>query len=170
MNAPLSTLRLYQIADAYLLALEALAETEDLAAETIADTLKGWLGTFEQKAVAVAAYIRNLELEAAAVEDARRRMERRQQSLERHAERLRTYLCIEMERTGITKVKSTELMLRTQKNPPSVVIDNDSAIPGAYQQEVITVKLLKAEIGKALKAGQQVPGVHLEQSTRLVIS
>ena len=170
MNAPLSTLRLYQIADAYLLALEALAETEDLPAETIADTLKGWLGTFEQKATAVAAYIRNLELEAAAVEDARRRMEQRQRSLERHAERLRTYLRIEMERTGITKVKSAELTLRTQKNPPSVVVDNDSDIPGVYQQEVITVKLLKAEIGKALKAGQQIPGAHLEQSTRLVIS
>ena len=170
MNTPLSTLKLYQIADAYLLALEALAETEDLPAEAIADTLEGWLGTFEQKATAVAAYIRNLELEAAAVEDARRRMEQRQRSLEWHAERLRTYLRIEMERTGITKVKSAELTLRTQKNPPSVVIDNDSAIPGAYKQEVITVKLLKSEISKALKAGMQVPGAHLEQGTRLVIS
>jgi hypothetical protein len=170
MNAPLSTLRLYQIADAYLLALEALAETEDLPTEAIADTLESWATTFEEKAVSVAAYIRNLELEAAAVEDARQRMETRQRSLQRHADRLREYLQREMERVGLPGVKSAELTLRLQKNPPSVIVDDDSAIPGAYQQEVITVKLLKTEIGKALKAGQAVPGAHLEQSTRWVIS
>lgn len=170
MNAPLSTLSLYQIADAYLLALEALAEIEDLPAQAIADTLEGWIGTFEQKAMAIAAYIRNLEMEAAAVEDARRRMEQRQRSLQGHADRLRDYLQTEMERTGITKVKNAELTLRIQKNPSSVVIDDDSAIPNAYKQEVITIKLLKAEMGKTLKAGERVPGAHLEQSTRLVIS
>lgn len=169
MNAPLSTLKLYEISAAYLETLEALAEIEDLPAEAVADTLQGWIGTFEQKAIAVAAYIRNLEMEAAAVEDARRRMERRQKSLERHAERLRDYLRTEMERTGIIKVKNAELTLRIQKNPPSVVIDDDSAIPAAYKQEVITIKLLKAEMGKTLKAGEQVPGAHLEQITRLVI-
>ena len=170
MNTPLSTLKLYQIADAYLVALEALAENEDLPAAAIADTLQGWLGTFEQKALAVAAYIRNLELEAAAVEDARRRMEKRQRSLQAHAERLREYLRQEMERTGLTHVKSVELTLRLQQNPPSVSVDDDSAIPDAYQQEVITVQLLKAEISKALKAGTPIPGVHLQHSTRLVIT
>ena len=169
MNAPFSTLRLYQIADAYLLALESLAEIEDLPAEAVADTLEGWIGTFEQKAIAIAAYIRNLEVEAAAVEEARRRMERRQKSIERHAERLRDYLLTEMERTGITRVKSAEVVMRTQKNPPSVVIDNADLLPDAYRKQVITTQLLKAEIGKALKAGTQVPGAHLEQTTRLVI-
>jgi hypothetical protein len=169
MNTPLSTLRLYQIADAYLLALEALAEMDDLPQEAIAGTLQGWLGTFEQKAIAVAAYIRNLELEAAAVEDARRRLEQRQQSLERHAERLRTYLRIEMERTGITKVKNAELALRVQKNPLSMIIDSENLIPDAYREQVITVKLLKTAIRDALQSGQGVPGAHLEQATRLVI-
>jgi len=169
MNAPLSTLKLYEISAAYLETLEALAEIDDLPAEAVADTLQGWIGTFEQKAVAVAAYIRNLEVEAAAVEEARRRMERRQQSLERHADRLRVYLRTEMERTGITRVKSAEVVLRTQKNPPSVVIDNADLLPDAYREQVITTKLLKAEIGKTLKAGAQVPGAHLEQTTRLVI-
>ena len=169
MNAPLSTLRLYEIADAYLLTLEALAETEDLPQEAIADTLQGWLGTFEQKVVAVAAYIRNLEVEATAVEDARRRMEQRQRSLQRQAERLRGYLQQEMERTGITKVKNAELALRVQKNPPSVIIDSENSIPDAYWERVITMKLLKTAIRDALKSGQAVPGAHLEQSTRLVI-
>ena len=108
MNAPvnLSSLRLYQIADDYLNALEALAELEDLPPEAIADTLEGLAGTFEDKAANVAAYIRTLDAEATAIEDARKAMERRQSALERHAARLRDYLKGQMERTGIPRVKT----------------------------------------------------------------
>jgi hypothetical protein len=165
-----STLRLYEIAGDYLQALEALADIEELLPEAIADTLEGLAGTFQDKAVNVAAYIRSLEAEAAAVEDARRRMEQRQRSLQRHADTLRGYLKLEMERTGITKVKNAELALRVQKNPPSVIIDHEDLIPDTYREQVITVKLLRSEIGKALKSGENVPGAHLEQATRLVIS
>jgi uncharacterized secreted protein with C-terminal beta-propeller domain len=165
-----STLRLYEIASDYLQALEALANIEDLLPEAIADTLEGLAGTFQDKAVNVAAYIRSLEAEAAAVEDARRRLEQRQRSLQRHADNLRDYLKLEMERTGITKVKNAELALRIQKNPPTVIIDHEDLIPDTYREQVITVKLLKAEIGKALKSGENVPGAHLEQATCLVIS
>jgi uncharacterized secreted protein with C-terminal beta-propeller domain len=165
-----STLRLYEIASDYLQALEALANIEDLLPEAIADTLEGLAGTFQDKAVNVAAYIRSLEAEAAAVEDARRRLEQRQRSLQRHTDNLRDYLKLEMERTGITKVKNAELALRIQKNPPTVIIDHEDLIPDTYREQVITVKLLKAEIGKALKSGENVPGAHLEQATRLVIS
>jgi uncharacterized secreted protein with C-terminal beta-propeller domain len=170
MNAPLSTLKLYEISAAYLETLEALAEMEDLPAEAIADTLAGWSATFAEKAVSVAAYIRNLELEASAVEAARRRLEQRQRALQRHADRLRDYLKFEMERTGLAKVKNAELALRVQKNPPSVIIDREDLIPDAYREVVTTIKLLKAEIGKALKSGEHVPGAYLEQTTRLVIS
>jgi hypothetical protein len=57
MNAPLSTLKLYEISAAYLETLEALAELEDLPPEVIADTLAGWTATLAEKAVSVAAYI-----------------------------------------------------------------------------------------------------------------
>jgi hypothetical protein len=52
MNAPAnsSTLRLYQIADDYLTALEVLAALDDLPPEAIADTLEGLSGTFQDQA------------------------------------------------------------------------------------------------------------------------
>lgn len=169
MNAPLSTLKLYEIASGYLVALEALAEMDDLPPEAIADTLEGIAGDFAQKATAVAAYVRNLELEATAIEDACRRMEQRQRALQHHADRLRQYLCREMERTGLVKVKSVELALRIQKNPRSTIVDDENQIPDEFKETVVTIKVLRAEIGKALKAGQPVPGAHLEQTSRLVI-
>lgn len=169
MNAPINTLKLYEISTAYLEALEALSEMDDVPPEAIADTLEGWIGTFEQKAVAVAAYVRNLEAEADAVETARKQMEARQRALQAHADRLRQYLKFEMERTGIVKVKSAELAIRIQKNPPSTIADDENQIPDEFKKTIVTVKVLRAEIGKAIKAGQAVPGAHIEQSTRLVI-
>lgn len=169
MNVPVRTLTLYRLADDYLTALDALTEMDDLPPEAIADTLEGLAGTFEDKAVAVAAYLRTLEAESQAIADARKAMERRETALTNHALRLRAYLKAEMERTGLTRVQHPWLALRVQPNPPSVVIEDEAMLPARFREAVTTVKVLKAEIGKALKAGESVFGAHLEQSTRLVI-
>jgi hypothetical protein len=172
----ISTLRLYEIADNYLRAFEDLAEFEELPAQVITDTLEGLQGSFEAKAVSVGAYIKTLEAEASAIEEARKSMEQRQRSLERHAERLREYLKAQMERTGLRQIKVPPertkapcIILRLQANPPSVVVDDEERIPERYKQEVISVKVLKTEIARALKAGEDVTGARLKQTTRLVI-
>jgi uncharacterized secreted protein with C-terminal beta-propeller domain len=169
MNAPVRTLTLYQLADDYLVALDALAEREDLPPEAIADTLEGLAGSFEDKAANVALYLRTLEAEANAIAEARTAMERRETALRHQAERLREYLKGEMERTGLTRLDSPFLALRVQANPPSVVIEDEGMLPARFKEMITTVKVLKAEIGKALKAGETVFGAHLEPSTRLVI-
>lgn len=171
MNAPVntSTLRLYQIADDYLTALDALAELDDLPPEAIADTLEGLAGTFQDKAANVAAYIRTLEAEAAAIAEARKAMEQRQSALERHAGRLRDYLKGQMERTGIPRVKNPWIAVRVQPNPPSVVIEDETMLPDRFKQPVTTLKLLKSDIARALKAGEPVFGAHLQTTNRLII-
>jgi len=171
MNAPAnsSSLRLYQIADDYLIALEALAELDDLPPEAIADTLEGLAGTFQDKAAHVAAYIRTLDAEAAAIAAARQAMERREAALRRHAERLRDYLKGQMERTGIPRVRNPWIAVRVQPNPPSVVIEDETLLPDRFKQPVTTLKLLKSDIARALKAGESVFGARLQTTTRLVI-
>jgi hypothetical protein len=97
-------------------------------------------------------------------------MERRQRRLERHAERLRDSLKAQMERTGTPRLKNHSLTLRVQANPPGVVVEDERRLPGCYKQPVITVRVLRAEIARALKAGQEVSGARLERTTRLVIA
>jgi hypothetical protein len=164
-----STLRLYEIASDYLQTLEDLAEMEDLPEEVIADTLEGLQGTFETKAINVGAYIKTLEAEASAIEEVCKSMERRQRSLERHAERLREYLKTQMERVSLPKIKNCYLTLRVQANPPSVEVIDEEAIPAEYKRTELSIKLLRSEIAKAMKLGKDVPGARLEQTTRLVI-
>jgi hypothetical protein len=172
----MSTLRLYEIADTYLHALEDLADIEDLPEEVIADTLEGLQGSFEAKAVSVGAYIRSLEAEVSAIEEVRKGMEVRRRSLERHADRLREYLKQQMERTGLRHIKVPPqrtkapcIILRLKANPPSVVVEDEELVPECYKQQVITTKVLKSEIARDLKADVEVQGAYLVQTTRLVI-
>lgn len=162
------TIKLYELSADYLAALDALAEIEDLPPEAIADTLEGITGAWEDKALNVARYIRNLEAEAAAIDEARKRMDARAKATANQAARLKAYLKGELERTGL-KPKAPDLALRLQNNPPSVAIDDAAIIPNDYRRTETVTSLLKAEIGAALKAGEEIPGAHLERSQRLVI-
>ena len=95
--------------------------------------------------------------------------ERRETALTHHATRLRDYLKGEMERTGLLRFDHPFLALRVQANPPAVVVEDEDMLSAHFKETITTVKLLKTEIGKALKAGETVFGAHLEQTTRLVI-
>ncbi|MEA3641750.1 MAG: siphovirus Gp157 family protein [Lamprobacter sp.] len=159
---------LYELSADYRRALDELTAIEDLPEEAIADTLEGLQGAFEDKALNVARYIRNLEAEVVAIDDARKRMEARAKSTANQAKRLKDYLRLELERTGI-KPKAADLALSVQRNPPSVRIDDEARLPADYLETVTTTRARKKEILEALKVGQIIPGAAISQSTRLVI-
>jgi hypothetical protein len=57
--------------------------------------------------------------------------------------------------------------LKAKKNPPAVIIDDVAKIPTRYQRQKIQVDIDKVAIQAAIKAGEEVPGAHLEQGTSL---
>jgi hypothetical protein len=57
--------------------------------------------------------------------------------------------------------------LKLKKNPPALVIDDQAKIPSKYEKQKIEISLDKVAIKAAIKAGEEVPGVHLEQGTSL---
>jgi hypothetical protein len=162
------SLKLYELSADYLDALDALAEVEDLPPEAIADTLEGLVGAWQDKALNVARYVRNLEAEAFAIEEAKKRMDARAKATADQAARLKAYLEVELKRTGL-KPKAPDLALRLQNNPQSVAIDDAALIPEEYRRTETLTTLLKAEIAAALKAGEPIPGARLVRSQRLVI-
>ena len=96
-------------------------------------------------------------------------MEDRARATAARARRLREYLKGELERTEL-KLKAPDLKVRVQANPPRVMLEDPERLPEVFTETVSTVKVLRAEIGRALKAGKEVPGARLERMTRLVIS
>lgn len=161
-------MKLYEISDAYLSALEQLPG-ENISPEVIGDTLEGLLGTFEQKALSVAAFILNLESEANAVENAMLRMEHRLGSLRSRISSLRDYLCGEMERMKIDTVKNDELVAKIRANPPKVEIYDEELIPTNFWRITTSRSIMKTEIAEAIKSGKDVPGSRLLQMKRVSI-
>ena len=165
-----NTLRLFDISQEYMQALDQLMSMDDLPEEVIKDTMESMAGDFEEKAKNTGMYIQNLIAEAKAIEEAEQRMSARKKSLNNQAQRLKDYLHYNMEHTGITNIKSPEIVLKIQNNPASVIVDSDKELPSIYKVTETITKIMKAEIAKALKSGLEVTGAHLHKSTRLVIA
>jgi len=79
------------------------------------------------------------------------------------------YLKGSMEQTDITKIECPFFKLSIQKNPVSVVIKNEAAIPEKFKKQVISWSIDKTAIKNAIKAGETIPGAVLINGTRLAI-
>lgn len=165
-----NNLALYVLAGKYEQAFLKLADSE-LPDEVINDTLEGLEGELQEKMTSVGAFVRNLEASAEAIKSAETQMAARRKALENRADHIRAYLKHNMEKCGISKIDSPWFRLALQANPPSVVIDSIESIPDDYmrQPEPPPPVADKKLIAQAIKDGFNVPGAHLEQSTRLVI-
>lgn len=163
----MNTLTLYQIAEQYREAAEAMADL-DLPEEAVRDTLEGLAGELEAKAANVAMFVRNLETNADAIAEAARAMTERAKKIQNRAARIREYLQFHMERTGITSISCPYFTLKIRTNPPAVHVESENDIPADYWRPQ-PPKLDKASIARDLKAGANIPGADLTQGQRLEI-
>ena len=62
-----------------------------------------------------------------------------------------------MDACGIQKIESPWFVLAIQKNPAAVYVFDEAAVPAKFKEEVVSVRLDKAGIKRALEAGQIVP-------------
>jgi hypothetical protein len=166
----MNNLSLYQLSGNYLQALDFLTDPEtDLPAEVINDTLEGLTGELEDKAINVAKFLRNMETTADAIKTAEETMAKRRKALENRVKWIKDYLKSNMEHTGISKIECPFFKLSIQKNPAAVNVINEDAIPKKFKEEIITWKLDKTAIKKAIENGEAVSGAGLSNGTRLVI-
>ena len=161
---------LYIIAGDYAAAAAKLQDS-DLPEEVIQDTLDGMAGELEEKCTNIGFVIRNLEAQSEAIKNAEKQMAERRKGIDAKVEHMKRYLLDNMKRTEKLKIESPYFTLSIAKNPASVKIDDESAIPQEYMRVIPAPPPApdKALISQAIKDGVQVPGVHLEQSERLVI-
>ncbi len=166
----MGNMTLYEISSDYLQALDLFTDPEaDIPLEAALDTLEGIEGQLQEKAVNVAKFMQNLDATAKAIKEAEQQMARRRKAIENRARWIKDYLKANMEAAGITKIESPWFNLSIQKNPPSVDVVDETALPDDYKTEVVTVKIDKAAIKEALKEGEEVPGAVLRQGTRLAV-
>ena len=158
---------LHEIAKDYSVALEGLAEIDDI--EAINDTLEGLRGTLEAKSENVVKYTQNLEASIVAIKTAEDNMATRRKRMQKQVKEIKAYVKRVMDANQITKIETVHFVLSIKKNPPKTVIDNELEIPREYfntkMYESINLTRVKAD----LKAGVEIGGCHLIQETRLDI-
>ena len=148
------------------------------------DTLDGIEELFEDKAVNIAMYIKNLRSEAERIKAEKLRLAARQSQKEKAADRLEKYLLDSMQRIGRTVIDRPQALIKIKQNPESTIIENELAFIDwaestnhdnllKYNQPSIKLNDVKALIRKEDKENfpseQRVRFAHLERKTVLKI-
>jgi|PlaIllAssembly_1097288.scaffolds.fasta_scaffold00380_4 hypothetical protein len=166
---------LYEIGERYRTAFEALGalqEEGEINELMVSDTLGAIEAEFNDKAINVGAYLLGLDAFIDQVDDEVGRLQKIAKRAQTQRQALHSYLKAQMEKLGIKKIESKAapfLRLTIKPNPPRLVMDDPKAIPDEYVRQEMTLIYEKEEIKRALKAGIEVPGVHLESGSRLEV-
>ncbi len=165
---------LYSLTEQYR-SLLVLADSEtDIPEDVLRDTLEGLTGELTLKAQNVGRFIANQEAMATAIEEAAEGMQKRAKRLRARTAYLRQYLLGSMQAADIPRLESPDLVIAVKKNPPSVVVFDEAAVPDTFKRtpppapppKPVPDKKLIAD---AIKAGQDVAGCRLEQGFRLEV-
>lgn len=150
---------------------ERLAESGEVDAQTVMDTLESLDGELNEKAVTIAQFSRNLDATAQAVAEAGKAMLARAERLRKRSESIRNYLLFQLEFAQVSKIESPWFTISIKRNPPAVIIDDEQALPVEYltQPEPPAPRPDKTKIKDAIKAGVDVPGARLVQTDRLEV-
>ena len=167
----MNSIPLYQMSSDYqqaIIQLEALAADGSLPQEAVNDTLDGIAGELKEKCVNVAAYIKNLMAFAEQAKKAEEEIAKRRKQAEQRAESLKTYLHMNMERSGLLEVSDNPYhKLKIKKTPASVIICGD--VPKEYLNVKVTETPDKTRIKEAIGKGEALDFARLESGTRLEI-
>ena len=157
-------MNLYELSTNYLQIQEMIME----GAEGLEDTLESLNDAIEDKAVGYAKVIKNIEGQVLAIKEEEKRLAERRRSLESNIKRLKENLELSMLDTGKKKIKTNLFTFNIQKNPPSVKILDEEAIPSDYLVKQ-KPKIDKKAIINDLKNGVEVEGVEIKQDESLRI-
>lgn len=148
--------------------LAAMEESGEIDADTVFDTLEGIEEPLHEKALSVAAFIKNEEAMAAAIKEAIADMQSRMKAHEAKAKRVKDYLLSSLNGAGVPKVESPRFCISVKKTPAPVVIYDD--VPEEFSRIKTTVDPDKTKIKAALKDGQELAFAKMgEQGRRLEI-
>lgn len=161
---------LYELAADFRETADRLADME-LDEQTLRDTLESIAYPVEQKAVQVAAFVRNLEATAEQIKQAEKQMADRRKAMESRAANVRQYLMDNMRACGFTKIEHPMFKITIRQNPESVVIEDERQIPVDYMRfpELPPPVPDKALMKQAMQDGHDIPGAKLTRTLRLEI-
>ncbi|RUR38504.1 siphovirus Gp157 family protein [Vreelandella populi] len=153
---------LYALTNEFQQLIEIDADNDADFAEALATTLDVNSSQIEDKIEATIIVARQLDAEVEAHDAEIKRLTARKKTLERNAQACRDRVLWAMENTGRDKIKR-QLFTITRAKPRAVCsIEHPDRVPEQYTKLIPASRQpVKAEILKALQAGENVPGCKL---------
>lgn len=125
---------LYEVVNTYREELAALQDA-DLPAEVVADTLEAIQWPVEEKIRAVVAFALQLKADAEVRADHAKRMSESAKSMKNRADSLIAYASAGLMNSGLRlPLVCPEFTLNLAKNPPSLEVLDESAVPGKFKR------------------------------------
>jgi hypothetical protein len=157
---------LYQISERYN-AVMAVLDDDSIPQDEVNNALLTLEDELQEKGENIIAYLQKLN-------DIEEQAKRRKKEIDAYIKgvanrkkRLEKACIFALDNMKIKSIMTSKGELKTKKNPPAVIIDDLTQIPTQYQRQKIQVDINKEAIQKAIKAGEEVPGAHLEQGVSL---
>lgn len=155
---------LYELQGAYA-RIQSMIESGE---EGLEDTLESIEGALEEKLESYAMVIRNIESDVEGLKSEEQRLAGRRKNMESDIKRMKAHMQDAISSTGEKKIQGEKFTFTVQKNPPSLNIVDDKAIP----DEFVTVETVRNIDKKALLAKikqEDIPGVEIKQGESLRI-
>lgn len=161
-------MKLYELAEQYRIALDAIEEAEEITPEQLA-ILEAVEDDFNHKVESVAKYIRNIEAEETALLSEIKRLAARTKTTTNKKESLKRYLQNMLEATGKQNVDGELLKVSLRKSPVSCEITDEAIVPEQFKETVTEVKIRKKELIDHFKAsGEVIDGVVFHTNNKTV--
>lgn len=159
--------KLYELTQNYKNLID-LLDNPDVPRDMIDAALNEVGEDIDIKAENIAKLIKSIDVDIAGYKEEEKRMADRRKTLENRVAGLKEYLDSAMKATGKERIKGKVFTIAYQKNPPSVAVIDEKAIPEEYfipQEPILDKKLLLGD----LKNGKEVPGAAIKQTVGLRI-
>lgn len=166
---------LYSITAEYAATYDALSQMDTLSDEVIKDTLDAVQDEFNNKALNIAAIIKNLKADSAKIKEAAESMLDRRKRLENEAERLSSYLLSGLEAIKLEgRITSPEHEIGLAICPASLKVEDEAALLKVISTNYVRIvpesrELDKNKIKEALNNGTLIEGVSIVKNKRLIL-
>lgn len=163
-------MNLYSIANKYqeLLTIAVDQETGEVNEQAL-NELSIIGDDIKDKGIAVASYIKNLEAERDAINEAKKNMAEREARLDNKVNYLTQYLQKNMVNCGINEISCPQFVIKLKKCPWSTEITNEEFIPEKYKKHKDVVTLDRMKLKEDMLSGIEIPGAIIKQNTRIEI-
>lgn len=157
----MSDLTLYNITNKFVDLMDK-AENGELTEEEYNKLGEELALELQNKSSNIIGYVRNSELLIEAMKAEEKRISDLRKMAENKTERFKQYVKENMEKLGLEKIQTELGILSIARNPISVEIENEEAIPEEFKNIVQTVKIDKTAIKKHFKeTGEVIAGVQI---------